>query len=209
MHKSRTVTAANTGTDVLRDLFVLVIDGPSGAFVRIAELAPGASKSVSVDPSDMVPIDELANRISDEMAAALVQTGLFPREARAMVDTWRDSWFQKKGVRVLYPLPRAWTDQTLDLTIVPGPDALVRTMVGRAEVLPPDVEASLVAEFNLVKKGDQSAATQARETLAGLGRFGFPAFTTILSEINVQPADGPALTALLPALVTAEISGAR
>jgi hypothetical protein len=30
--------------------------------------------------------------------------GLFPKEAHAMVDTWRDSWFEE-GTRAFYILP--------------------------------------------------------------------------------------------------------
>jgi len=47
------------------------------------------------------------------MAAALVSEGLYQREAQAMVNTWRDSWFEEDGLRVLYTLPREWTDRTL------------------------------------------------------------------------------------------------
>ena len=57
-----------------------------------------------------------------------------------MVNTWKDSWFAEDGVRVLYVLPRAWTDRTLPLKLDPAPRELVRVMVGRAEVLAPALE---------------------------------------------------------------------
>jgi hypothetical protein len=64
----------------------------------------------------------------------LVGAGLFEREAQAMIDTWRDTWSQD-GLRVFYLVPRALTDAVLPLTIDPAPSALVRVLVGRADVL--------------------------------------------------------------------------
>ena len=52
-----------------------------------------------------------------------------------MVDTWSRSYFQATGRRVLYVLPRAWTDGLLPTTIAPRPVEYVRTLVGRIEVL--------------------------------------------------------------------------
>ena len=63
-----------------------------------------------------------------EVVAALVTAGLYPKEATAMVDTWKDQWFAEQGTRVLYILPRAWTDRTLPLDVSPRPDRVVRVM---------------------------------------------------------------------------------
>ena len=54
---------------------------------------------------------------------ALVEQGLYEKEARAMVNTWQDQWFAEEGTRVLYLLPRAWTDRTLPLQVSPRPTA--------------------------------------------------------------------------------------
>ena len=60
-----------------------------------------------------------------------------------MVNTWQDQWFAEEGTRVLYLLPRAWTDRTLPLQVSPRPDSVVRVMVGRAELITPSVEREL------------------------------------------------------------------
>lgn len=60
----------------------------------------------------------------------LVAEGLFPDEAHAMVETWRDSWFEE-GSRVFYIFPRALLDSTLPLSIEPHPAKTVRVFVGR------------------------------------------------------------------------------
>ena len=119
------------------------------------------------------------------MATALVSAGLFQREAVAMVNTWRDSWFAEDGLRVLYLLPRAWTDATLPLEIDPKPQGLVRVMVGRAEVITPELENRLRQHLTQAKTGDMAARTQALAELKKLGRFAQPA----VQRVTRNPSD--------------------
>ncbi len=72
-----------------------------------------------------------------ELVQMLVKTGLYEKEARAMVETWRDSWFEE-GARVFYIVPPASVDEILPLTIKPSPAAIARAFVGRMEVITPD-----------------------------------------------------------------------
>lgn len=66
----------------------------------------------------------------------LVRAGLYGKEASAMLDTWRDSWFEE-GLRLFYIVPRANVDAILPLTIHPKPDSIARVFVGRMEVITP------------------------------------------------------------------------
>jgi hypothetical protein len=63
----------------------------------------------------------------------LEDAGLYPREANAMIETWRDSWFTE-GARILYLVPRASIDAVLPLRIDPAPARLIRVFVGRLEL---------------------------------------------------------------------------
>ncbi|MBL4849298.1 MAG: hypothetical protein JKY65_27545, partial [Planctomycetes bacterium] len=66
----------------------------------------------------------------------LVAEGLYAKEARAMVETWADHWFED-GLRAFYLVPRERTDELLPLTLDPKPDELVRVLVGRLEMITP------------------------------------------------------------------------
>lgn len=76
------------------------------------------------------------------MLGALVSDGLYPDEAEAMLNTWEESYFRNAGTRVFFLVPRKWTDTVLPLTVktegqaVP-PERMVRTMVGRVELVTP------------------------------------------------------------------------
>ncbi|HEY6391996.1 MAG TPA: hypothetical protein VIX89_12005, partial [Bryobacteraceae bacterium] len=116
----------------------------------------GAAEVVLDRPELVADIAPLRAQLEYLLAA----NGLFEDEARAMVETWRDSWFEE-GTRVFYILPRSAVDSILPLSISPKPAKIERTFVGRIEVITPEMETA-VLEAN--KKND-------RATLARYGRF--------------------------------------
>jgi len=93
-----------------------------------------------------------------EIQRMLVKGGLYEREAAAMVDSWRDSWFEE-GTRVLYLVPSRAVDDILPLTITPAPKTVARVFIGRMEVITPAMEQSVAAA---IANGDRSE----------LGRYG-------------------------------------
>lgn len=66
----------------------------------------------------------------------LVGQGLYRDEAHAMVETWKDSWFEE-GSRLIYIVPCGFVDNVLPLTINPAPGQMVRVFVGRLEIVTP------------------------------------------------------------------------
>jgi hypothetical protein len=172
----REVTLSNTGTEPLEHLYLLGVENKAGAYVQIARLGPGEQRTIKFDSAKgRAPIDKLSARLGDDLAKSLVSQGLYPREARAMINTWKDSWFDESGLRVLYVLSRSWTDQTLPIKLDPAPRELVRVMVGRAEVIPPDQQERLSNAITRANQGDASARAEAIRDLKTLGRFGEPA----------------------------------
>ena len=85
--------------------------------------------------------------------------------------------FTEEGTRVLYILPRAWTDETLPMTLTPNPQNLTRVMVGRAEIITPNTEANLSELLIKTHAGDAVARVQATADLKKLGRFAEPALS--------------------------------
>lgn len=69
---------------------------------------------------------------------ALLAEGLFADEVEAMLATWERDWFGP-GLRAFYVLPTPVVDRYLPLSIEPAPARTVRVLVGRAELLPPDL----------------------------------------------------------------------
>lgn len=168
------VVLKNSGSEPLSNLYVLYIRHGSGKYLYVDRLSLGQERTVKLaTQTELSDLSTLRTRLAAEMAASLVKEGLYKREAAAMVKTWNDSWFGEEGLRVLYTLPRAWTDRTLPLDISPAPSELVRVMVGRAEMITPAMEWDLMKQITRYGENDSTAKQQAiaNARAIGLGRF--------------------------------------
>ena len=173
------VSVQNTGKTPLAHLFLLHIENGKAEWAQLGKLEAKAQrpwrKLNSVPVGDRPALAEFQQQIGDSMAEALMSEGLFPAEARAMVKTWSNAWFTEEGVRVLYILPRAWTDEVLPMKFQPRPAALIRVMVGRAEVITPELQKEIAAQLKLANDGDASAKQRLTGYWKQLGRFAGPA----------------------------------
>ena len=166
----------NTESEPLTDLFVLRVEMGAGTFERVESLSSGQPRVFPVNkPPGLGPLPRVSRELGKEMQRSLVKHGLYAREAEAMVATWRDSWFEEDGVRVLYLLSRAWADRTLPLNLAPQPKELVRVMVGRAEVLLPSAERALAQGLRSADSGGAQAHAELVQQLRSLNRFAEPA----------------------------------
>jgi hypothetical protein len=104
-----------------------------------------------------------------ELERTLVAHGLFPAEARAMIATWADAWFEE-GTRLLYIVPQAAVDAILPLRIAPRPSQIVRVFVGRLDLMSGKMERDI----------RQALSTSDRAALAKYGRFLRPMLDRVL-----------------------------
>jgi hypothetical protein len=145
-----------------------------------------ANAATVIDPNTQPfgALEDVRKEAMQGMARALVDAGLYEKEARAMVNTWQDQWFAEEGTRVLYLMPRAWTDSTLQLQVSPQPDQVVRVMVGRAELITPSVERQLRDQVLTYSTGDAKAKSRAVDNVRALrlGRFLYAASTRLIGE---------------------------
>jgi len=91
--------------------------------------------------------------LRQNLESALIAQGLFPKEAQAMVETWRDSWFEE-GSRLIYIVPSSMVDAILPLQVEPAPSQIVRVFVGRIELVIPGTRRAVESA---VSKGDWQA----------------------------------------------------
>jgi hypothetical protein len=87
-------------------------------------------------------IDELGR----DLEGILVAQGLYQDEAHAMVETWRNSWFEE-GSRLLYIVPPEFVHDVLPLSIHPMPAQTVRVFVGRLQLVTPATEKEVETAF--------------------------------------------------------------
>jgi hypothetical protein len=115
----------------------------------------------------------------------LVAQGLYPKEAAAMTETWRDSWFEE-GTRLLYVVPPAVVDAVLPLRIDPAPARLARVFVGRLELA---TEATLADVRTIARSRDRASEQK-------YGRFLRPFVERLLAE-RLAPADRARVESLM------------
>lgn len=164
------VSLTNTGPEELANLFVYKVDVDGRlSWTPVMKLAPGQSQNIEMSQATGSGADSLAAALR----SALVREGLYEKEAAAMVKTWESSWFSERGMRVLYTLPRAWTDRTLPLAVTPSPKSIERVMVGRAEIITPQMETVLrdkVDRYIAAKPEERTKIVEETRAL-GFGRF--------------------------------------
>ena len=97
------ITASTTEREGLHHLFVLRVENGRGAYTYTTALRPGDSLDQPVPAMDhALPLDQFVERVSADVASRLVASGLYTKEALAMVNTWKSSYFKTDGVRVLF-----------------------------------------------------------------------------------------------------------
>jgi len=128
----------------------------------------------SVARESLLEAPELNGNVGDlgrELEGILVSQGLYQDEAHAMLETWRDSWFEE-GSRLIYVLPEKFVNGILPLSISPSPMQVTRVFVGRMELVTPATKRAVERAF----------ASHDQTTLAKYGRFLEPILQTMLAK---------------------------
>lgn len=182
------VTVENTGKQPLANLFLVTLRNGTGNWTQLQKLSPGQTQLwedlIALEKLNPASSETFSKQLGIAMEQALVQAGLYPREAAAMVQTWSKSWFTEDGLRVLYILPREWADETLPITLNPRPKQLERVMVGRAEIIPPDLQKELAGDIAKSKAGDPNAEKRLQAAGKKLGRFYGPAHQLAIARLK-------------------------
>ena len=131
--------------------------------------------------------EEGIDRVEAAMQRMLEASGLYPREARAMIQTWQDSWFTE-GTRLFYVVPRESIDAVLPMHLEPMPAQVTRVFVGRLELA---TDATLADIRKAAVSGDESG-------LRKYGRFLQPFGERLLAG-TVSKAERAALMNALEA----------
>jgi hypothetical protein len=122
---------------------------------------------------DSPSLDSNFESLKTDLESVLASRGLYPKEAAAMVETWRDSWFEE-GMRLFYIMPESAVDSLLPLQVSPKPVKVARVFVGRMELLTP----------RTLNAARQAFADRNRAELEKYGRFLEPISELLMKNMN-------------------------
>jgi len=122
---------------------------------------------------DAPGLDGTLETAAEQIRAALLDQGLYPDEAQAMLETWKDSWFEE-GSRLLYLVPGRFVNRVLPLAISPEPGQTTRAFVGRLELVTPGTRTAILSAL---ASGDE-------RTLQNYKRFLEPMLQILLEKTS-------------------------
>jgi hypothetical protein len=187
----------------VQHVFVLRVEKGRGAFRYLRALAAGESaRGVIPSLEECAPVSSFTQAVSQALAEKLAESGLYPKEARALVNTWRNSYFETDGVRALCVLPQSWTDVFIPITIVPSPRQIVRVMVGRLELLTKEREILAENALRNLSSPDAARREQAFAFLHEQGRYVEPIVRRVLRTTSEQRVRALCRRLLLTGFVT-------
>jgi hypothetical protein len=157
---------------------IVAFDNRGGTIRYLARSVPG--NQTTIDPMQIA--QGSAASLNKDLERVLISHGLHAKEARAMIATWRDTWFEE-GARLFYIAPRRSVDAVLPLDITPRPADVVRVFVGRIELM---TRATLAGVKDGLVRNDQ-------RSLAKYGRFLEPFMDRVFA--GSSPADSAAMAA--------------
>lgn len=138
----------NVGPDPIPFLLVYdrVLQVGMGDAAAIWGEGPLAAGEKRVLPKPAQGEYEVGSRAMENLHAAMVKEGLYADEARALLNTWYNGYFIEGGIKAFWIVPRRQVDRILPLDLSPVPDSIERVIIGRSEILTPDLEERLLAE---------------------------------------------------------------
>lgn len=189
----------NRDNSVLPAAFLLATDGTGrGRLVALGELQPGSRRHLTARQlqslqTHLQPESLFLPKARALLGKALVQSGLFADEARAMLDTWEHGYFKTPGLRILYVLSPAEVAALLPARLQPAPDQFSRAFVGRIEILLDTQENQILKSILSEKENYQTSA---------LGRLAYPTLLRVREVAREQGLLTPELAQVFDHLVS-------
>jgi hypothetical protein len=147
------VVVENRGRELVPSVILFENRGGRVGYRIVGAIEAGQTARPSAPQSSSSSLDGSLAQLRDDLETALIAQGLFPKEARAMVETWRDSWFEE-GSRLIYIVPSPAVDAILPLQVEPAPSQTARVFVGRIELVTRETKRSVESA---IAKSDWSA----------------------------------------------------
>jgi hypothetical protein len=161
-----TIDLTNLGDEQVPAVILFQNQNGKIGYTIVRDLGKQMTIEPPIRPSDFASLQQ-------SLEGLLVAQGMYAAEASAMVETWKDTWFEK-GTRVFYIVPPRTVDEILPLSIEPKPAHVARAFVGRIEIVTADMQKEVLTAIR----------TNDRPVLEGYGRFLSPIVNRIYAKLS-------------------------
>lgn len=169
------VTITNNSEQVVKGLILLNHRDGVNEFTHVSKIDAYSKVTVKSTANKFKSYEGYLEAAKKVIVNYLVNSGLYEDESIAMVKTWEEGYFKTKGLRLLYLLPSKWTEDILPMKMTPSPKNLVRTLVGRIEILNDVDDKKILAFVNSKVANDELTDFEINgKEIAGLGHFPEP-----------------------------------
>ncbi|MBX3442295.1 MAG: hypothetical protein KF774_07795 [Planctomyces sp.] len=186
---------ANTGSQAVKSAILVNYEQNVLRFGAAGDVPAGGSIEATLPPAG----EGAANALDEQLVAALMSSGLYEKEARSMVATWKQAWYFEPGTRVLCLVPQELTDAVLPLTIEPQPQETLRVMVARLELMTPEEERHLLSLMETSSRNEADIDETLLNRCLERGRLAAPAIQRVsrLTDSATIRAEGERVLARL------------
>ncbi|HMW05617.1 MAG TPA: hypothetical protein PK079_19340 [Leptospiraceae bacterium] len=116
--------------------FVFVLKNPTNnpktkTVLWKGNLNPNEKKELKLNDTKPIVFSE---KDITEFKIALESEGLYPKEAEAMLNTWKESYFETKGITIFWIVPESLIQKLLPIEFSIQPHEFKRVFIGRIKI---------------------------------------------------------------------------
>ena len=181
------VKVKNLSPGDIHGVFVVHNNGQLMRYRSAGTLSGSGEMEVTLPDWSELPNTNPIQELDQKIVEALIAEGLYEKEARAMVKTWKSSWYNEPGYRVFFLVPQVITDSILPLTIEPQPQETLRVLVARMEFMTPEDEKHLLTLMRDSAVASDPGRENLLQDLKLRGRLAEPAILHV-AKLSGDPA---------------------
>ncbi len=179
------VRMRNTGRHLVEPLFVFHVTDTGGRYYDAGPLPAGATRDLVLSEGNAEnTVTEDAEAQAAILQETLEESGLYPDEARTLMQMWNEAILMRPGLRIVYLQPRAETEAALPLRVTPTPVHLARSILAVIDCFTIDDAERILSCIERLGSRAFEVRERAQRELEALAPLGEPVLRRALESAD-------------------------